>query len=76
MDEVARRLGVDRRTISAMEAGEPQIAASIVAGALWVYGLERGFEVLADPDQDALGRSLEARDRPQVARRKAVDNDF
>ena len=74
--EVAERLGVDRRTVSAMEAGEPQIACSVLAGALWVYGLERDFGGLADPDRDALGKGLEARERRQVSRKRTLDDDF
>lgn len=66
MAEVAERLGVDRRTVSAMEAGEPQAASSVLAGALWVYGLERDFDALADPERDSLGKGLEARERRQV----------
>ena len=76
LSEVADRLGVDRRTVSALEAGAPQVAASVLAGALWAYGLERDFEALADPERDSLGKGLEARERRQVARKRVVVDDF
>jgi hypothetical protein len=43
--------------------------------ALWVLGLDRTLEGVADPDEDAHGKALEAARRPERARKRQAPKD-
>ena len=55
--ELARRIGVDRRTLAQLEAGSPSVALGTFFQALDLLGLLRGIEeiVRAENDLEAIG---------------------
>jgi transcriptional regulator with XRE-family HTH domain len=67
--EMAARMFVTRKTLSRLEQGEPGVSLSILASALWVLGLERGLQEIADPDRDVVGVRRERQRAPQRVRR-------
>ncbi len=75
IDEVAQKLGVGKRIISAAEKGKATTSAGIYTGLLWVYGLLDPFTELANPEKDITGiRLAPASKRPVSTKR--LDNDF
>ena len=61
-----------------IEKGKLTTAVAAYMGALWALGLLEGFAVVADPDQDLEGKTLEAARSPTTApkRTKVFDDDF
>lgn len=49
---LARRVGVDRRTIANLEAGQPTVAVGTLFQVLDVLGLLRGVEEVVRPEND------------------------
>ena len=78
LQDLAERIGLSRYVMSDIEKGKPTTAVAAYIGALWALGLTHGLNTLADPDLDAEGKALEARNAPQTAgkRRRPLDNDF
>lgn len=76
--ELAERAGVSRNTVSALERGHPGTAIGVYLSVLWVLGLEKSFDGVADPDLDTHGKVLEAARRPKRARtdRRSDKYDF
>lgn len=56
--ELARRAGVDRRTIAKLEAGDPTASIGLLLQALSILSLARGFAEVVAPDND-IGAALE-----------------
>ena len=54
LEDVARKIGVSRLTLAAVEKGKPGASAAAYFSALWALGLIRDAYGLADPDGDAL----------------------
>ncbi len=65
--DLAGRAGINRNTLSAVELGKPGTAIRVVITVLWVMGLDKTLDSLADPDADAHGKALEASRRPKRA---------
>ena len=78
LEDLAERVGLSRYVMSDIEKGKPTTAVAAYIGALWALGLTDRLNSIADPDLDAEGKALEARNAPQTAakRRKPLDNDF
>lgn len=66
--ELAERVSVSRVLISQVEKGNPKTSIAVYLGALWVLGLLDELTVVADPDKDVEGRTLERLRYPQRAR--------
>jgi len=68
--ETAAKAGINRNTLTALELGKPGVSISAYLAVLWVLGLDRTLEGVADPDKDSHGKTLEAARRSQRVRRK------
>lgn len=76
-EELAQACGITRKTLYALETGNPGTTIGTVFSVLWKLGLMSTTTALADPDADEHGKILEAARRPQRARQPAAgDNDF
>lgn len=76
-EELAERIGLSRYVLSDIEKGKPTTAIAAYLGALWVLGLLRDMQEVADPDRDEEGKILEWARSPKTApKRKTIDDDF
>jgi transcriptional regulator with XRE-family HTH domain len=73
--ETAAKAGINRNTLTALELGKPGVSISAYVAVLWVLGLDRTLEAIADPDKDAHGKTLEAARRPERARKRRTSKD-
>ena len=77
--DLASRAGINRNTLTALELGKSGTAIGACFTVLWVLGLDRTLNGVADPDADLHGKSLEAARRPSRAskpRKASEDYDF
>jgi transcriptional regulator with XRE-family HTH domain len=75
--EMAEKAGINRNTVTALELGKPSVSVSAYLSVLWVLGLDRTLDAVADPDKDTHGKTLEAARRPQRVRKKqASKNEY
>ena len=77
--DLARKVGVNRNTLTALELGKPGTAIGVCFTVLWALGLEKSLDAVADPDTDVHGKALEASRRPTRAgkpRKTGNDYDF
>lgn len=77
--DLAGKAGINRNTLTALELGKPGTAIGVCFTVLWVLGLDKSVDGVADPDTDLHGKALEASRRPTRAgkQRKASDDyDF
>ena len=79
-DELADACGISRKTLYALEHGEPGTSLATAFSVLWHLGLLDSTAALADPEADEHGSILEAARAPKRVRsgdrRDAIDNDF
>lgn len=71
--EAAARAGLNRNTLGALERGGPGVAIGSYATMLWVMGLDRSLESVADPSEDAHGAALRAAQRPHRVRKRRAN---
>ncbi len=62
---MADRMLVSRQTLRRLEAGDPTVGLSVLAGALFVLGLTNRLGALVAPDTDAVGMSEQLRRLPK-----------
>jgi len=75
--DLAVRAGVSRSTIEAIERGSADTAIGAFARVLWVMGLDREIDVVADAAIDQEGAALEYKPGERRVRvRRSLDNDF
>ena len=77
--DLASKAGINRNTLTALELGKTGTAIGVCFTVLWVLGLERTLNDVADPDADLHGKALEAAQRPVRAskpRKVREDYDF
>lgn len=75
--ELAERMGVERRTVSRLEAGNAGVGLGAFLTALWVLDLWGTARDVADPAADTIGVFLDKQRTPVRARqRKAKELDF
>ncbi|TVR66576.1 MAG: hypothetical protein EA420_01515 [Candidatus Competibacteraceae bacterium] len=77
--DLASKAGINRNTLTALELGKPGTAVGVCFTVLWVLGLDRTLDGVADPDADLHGKGLEAARRPSRAgkpRKASEDYDF
>lgn len=74
--ETAEKAGINRNTLSALEAGKTGVAISTYVAVLWILGLDRTLDGVADPDQDTHGKTLEAARRPHRVRKQPSKNEY
>jgi DNA-binding XRE family transcriptional regulator len=76
---LADKVGVNRNTLNALELGKPGVCLTVFLSVLWVLGLERTLDPVADPDTDLHGKALEVSRQPKRVRKRqssADDYDF
>ena len=75
--DLAAKAGLSRSTIESIERGEATTSLGAYAHVLWVLGLDRELDLLADPGLDREGMALaySAADK-RVRPRTRLDNDF
>jgi len=81
LEEMAKRIGVERHTIADAEKGKPTTAIGVYFSMIWMMGLEREFKNMLDPDEDHVGLTLARFREPERVRHKKpengdMDNDF
>lgn len=73
--ELADKAGVNRNTLNALELGKPGTTLRVLITVLWVLGLERALDDVADPETDAHGKALEAAHQPRRVRKRQPAKD-
>ena len=77
LDEVAEKIGVNRKSIADAERGKPSTGIGIYAALLWTYDLIGQLSEVADPTRDKEGLTLAlARERTNARKTMDLDNDF
>lgn len=74
--ETAEKAGVNRNTLSALEAAKPGVGIGNYVAVLWILGLDHTLDGVADPDKDIHGKTLEASRRPRRARKSEPKNEY
>jgi DNA-binding XRE family transcriptional regulator len=75
--DLAGKAGVNRNTLTALELGKPGTAVGLCITVLWVLGLDKSLEDVADPDTDLHGKALEASRRPtRAGRSRRVSDEY
>jgi transcriptional regulator with XRE-family HTH domain len=75
--DVAEKARVSRGTIEAVESGEPGTSIGTYIQVLWVLGLDRELELVADPgiDREGLALTYSSTDK-RVRPARRIRNDF
>ena len=75
--DLAAKAGLSRSTIESIERGEASTSLGAYAHVLWVLGLDRELDLLADPglDREGMALSYSSADK-RVRPRTRLDNDF
>ncbi len=68
---MAERAGISRPTLAAIEKGKPTVSLDALARVLFVLGLHRRLEELADPSRDEVALALDAERLPKRVRHDA-----
>ncbi len=77
--DLADKAGINRNTLTALEQGKLGTGVGVCFTVLWVLGIDKSLEAIADPDTDLHGKALEASRRPTRAgksRKASDDYDF
>src|SRR5688572_13548736 len=77
LEDIALKTGLARSTIEAVERGKLGTSLGAYLAVLWILGLNRELDLIADPglDRDGLALSLSVEDKRVRVPRK-LDNDF
>ena len=75
--DLAAKAGLSRSTIESIERGGPATSLGAYAHVLWVLGLDRELDLLADPglDREGIALAYSSADK-RVRPRTRLDNDF
>jgi transcriptional regulator with XRE-family HTH domain len=75
--DLVDKSGLSRSTIEAIERGEPGTSIVSYLHVLWLMGLDRELDILADPglDREGLTLAYSVTDK-RVRIPKKIDNDF
>ncbi|MEB0141226.1 MULTISPECIES: helix-turn-helix transcriptional regulator [unclassified Undibacterium] len=76
-EDLVSRSGLSRSTIESIERGAPGTSIASYFHVLWIMGLDRELDLIADPglDREGLALSFSVADK-RVRIAKKVDNDF
>ena len=76
-EDLVSRSGLSRSTIESIESGAPGTAIASYLHVLWIMGLDRELDLIADPGLDREGLSLVfSTSDKRVRLPSEVDNDF
>lgn len=75
--DMVNKSGFSRNTIESVERGEPGTSIAAYFHILWIMGLDRELELVADPglDQNGMALQISSLDK-RVRPAQKVDNDF
>ena len=79
MRDMAARMMVNLKTVQRLEKGDPTVGIGIVAGALWILGLDRRLGDLVAPEGDTTGLQEDIKNLPRdfrTTRKRADKYDF
>jgi hypothetical protein len=79
MRDMAARMMVNLKTLQRLEKGDPTVGIGIVAGALWILGLDRRLGDLVAPESDTTGLQEDIKNLPRnfrTTRKHADKYDF
>lgn len=79
MRDMAERMMVNLKTVQRLEKGDPTVGIGMIAGALWILGLDRRLGNLVAPESDTTGLQGDIKNLPRDFRkpRKRADKyDF
>jgi transcriptional regulator with XRE-family HTH domain len=65
MRDMAARMMVNLKTLQRLEKGDPTVGIGIVAGALWILGLDRRLGDLVAPESDVTGLQEDIKNLPR-----------
>jgi transcriptional regulator with XRE-family HTH domain len=75
--DLADKAGITRVTLAAIEQGKPGTGIGAYVAVLWALNLHEDLALLAAPDRDLEGRTLEAARLPERARASnELSDDF
>lgn len=76
-EDLARKAGLSRTAIEAVERGAPTTGIGTYLRALWAMGINAELDLLADPGLDRDGMALEfSLQTKRVGVARKIDNDF
>ena len=75
MRDVASRMMVNLKTVQRLEKGDPTVGIGIVAGALWILGLDRRLGDLVAPESDTTGLQEDIKNLPRDFRKSRKQTD-
>lgn len=77
IDEIAERIGANRKSVLEAEKGKPTTGIAIYVAMLWALDLTDQLTHVADPAEDREGLTLAlAHERSKARRSGVLDNDF
>ncbi len=77
LDEVAEKIGVNRKSVADAERGKPSTGIGVYVALLWTFDLIGQFSDVADPTKDQEGLALAlVRERTNARKTADLDNDF
>jgi transcriptional regulator with XRE-family HTH domain len=79
MRDMAARMMVNLKTVQRLEKGDPAVGIGMIAGALWILGLDRRLGDLVAPESDTLGLQEDINNLPRdfrTTRKRADKYDF
>jgi len=77
LQEVAEKIGSDRKAISEAERGKIATSIALYAALLWALNLEEQLAEVASPANDEEGITLAtSRERLRARRSESLNNDF
>ncbi len=73
--DLAAKTSLSLSTIKAIESGEMTTSIGAYAQTLWVLGLDREIDLIADPGLDREGLAYSV-DKKRVMPKRKIDNEF
>ncbi len=70
--ETAAMAGINRNTLGALEQGKPGVAIGAYLATLWVMGLDRTVDGVADQSEDAHAKAFASALQPKRVRKPAA----
>jgi transcriptional regulator with XRE-family HTH domain len=75
MSDMAARMMVNLKTVQRLEKGDPTVGIGIVAGALWILGMDRRLGDLVAPESDMTGLQEDIKNQPRDFRKTKSRSD-
>ncbi|NDV18188.1 helix-turn-helix domain-containing protein [Pseudodesulfovibrio sp. JC047] len=73
--ELATRASTNHVTLKKLEQGQPSVGLGVLVQVLDILGLVNDLPLLANPDTDSVGKSLQDLKRPQRVRSSSKKQD-